>query len=229
MILRTLSSEAKRLVTPELASGEVDRWPERAYASHLGEMAREVDLDAFDDVVDRVIESSKRFETGIDAASAPGIHRALPLTRREAMDPGVWRFLTVVHQPEFVRHRWKNSTFQVMRSRFWAPGTRPDSNALGRLWWIAELTRQRRNYELTEKVLKKQALATNIFVREISWYRPAVAACARVLGSSPIVVVEGTMRRLTKTLSTVVLESLGEDDLVRLMKTLRGREERATR
>ncbi|MFW5921281.1 MAG: DUF6339 family protein, partial [Polyangiales bacterium] len=216
MSLKRLRAEGKRLVTADLASGEVDRWPERASAPFVSDAERAVGLGDFDAVLDEAIASTEAYDTAIDRWVAPRIHRALPLTRREASDPAVWRYLTVVHRPDFVRHRWEHRSLSTMRSRFWSLGTRPDSNALARLWWIAELTRgQDGAYELTERVLARQPLATNIFVRELSSYRPAVAACVEVLGDEPSHVIEASVRLLNKALSTVVLETRTEADLVR--------------
>src|SRR5690606_3886261 len=116
----------------------------------------------------------------LDAAVAPEIHQSLPLSRRVASDPGVWRFLTVVHRPDYVPHRWAMRSKAQMVRRYWDFGTRPDSNAFARLWWIAELTITKDAsgdpYHLTRRVLGAQPLATAIFTRTLSQYAPAVSA-----------------------------------------------------
>ncbi len=223
MILRVLHPDGRRLVEPELASGERNRWPEEAYASLSSEHPRLLVLDALDERLDALMADTTPFDASIDRRAAPAIHRALPLTRREAADPGVFRFLAVVHRPDFVRHRWEYRSWSTMRTRFWRPGTRPDSNAFARLWWIAELSRDGDDYALTERVLARQPLANNLFVRDMSSYRPLVEAYADVLDEAPSAIIEACTRALQRRLSTVVLESLSVDELRALLRELRDR------
>lgn len=222
MTLRSLHNDGRRLVTAELVSGELPRWPEQAYADLLREAPAPIELRALDRVLDETISSTAPFDATMDGQIAAPIHQALPLSRRDASEAGVWRFLTVVHRPDFVRHRWEHRSLTAMKSRFWAPGTRPDSNALCRLWWIAELTREGSDYRLTERVLARQTLANNLFTRELSWYRPAVQAYVDVLEDAPQPLPEQTMRRLTKALSTIVIESRDTAQLRELVRRLAG-------
>ncbi len=218
MLLRRLRNEGIQLVTPRLASGEEPRVAEAKYADLLEPCERELSLNALDAALDEILASSQPFDTSIDVRAAPAIHRALRLSRREASEPGVWRFLAVVHRPDFVRHRWENKSWSTMRSRFWSIGTRPDSNALCRLWWIAELSRQEDSYELTERALRRQVLANNVFVRALSFYQPAVRACIEVLENEPQEVIERAMLRFNRVLSTVSLESQSFEDLSSLLR-----------
>src|SRR5688572_8777547 len=99
--LAKLSDEGRRLISEELMRGAIEK-PERVHLEGLiDRFERKLDLDDFDEAVDRVIAETKRFDTAIDAAAAPELHRTLRLTRREAADPAVWRFLAVVHRPDF--------------------------------------------------------------------------------------------------------------------------------
>ena len=159
------------------------------------------------------------FDTALDADLAPRLHRALKLTRREAADVGLWRFLTVVARPDFVRHRWENKSWATMRTRFLRPGTRPDSNALGRLWWMAELTRADSDYSLTARMLKSQSLANAIFVRSLSYYQPAVVALVDTLENRGADEVERTMVRLTRWLGVTPLEGLSSEDISRRVRS----------
>jgi len=134
----------------------------------------------------------------------------------EAADEGVWRFLAVVVRPQFVRHRWENPTFALARSRFWGFGTRPDSNTFSRLWWIAELTREGRDYSLTERVLAHQSLANLIFTRSFCEHRPCVEACVEVFEPLTPEAMERAARDLHHGLSTRVLETLTTADVVEL-------------
>ncbi len=225
MILRSLHPDARRLVTAEFVSGQLERWPERAYVDLLSETSGELQLDELDSVLDRAIDTTERYDPTLDQQIAPQVHRAIPLSRRQARDSSIWRFLTVIHRPDFVRHRWENRALTTMKSRFWSFGTRPDSNALARLWWIAELTRNGTDYRLTTRVLNRGPLATSLFVRDLCWYRPAVHACVEGLEDASTAVIEATMRRLTKVLSTVLLETRNETQLRQLVDQLRRRAE----
>lgn len=212
-----LHPEAKRLVTPELASGELLHWTEHETAAVVDPWIRTLSLEPIDREFRRIIEDFEPFDTSIDAATAPALHRLLPMSRAEAADISIWRFLAVVCYPDFIRHRWENRSWATMRARFWAKGVRPDSNLFYRLWWIAELTRDQQDYSLTEQVLQKQHLANSIFVRGLSAYRPAVVACVTALSDVPAAIVDRTIRDLNKALSTIVLESCSEKELIELL------------
>jgi hypothetical protein len=216
--LLRLKLEGQRLATPELASGEQEVWPESTWAELVEPFPREVPLEAFHRAIDDVERQFQPFDTAIDAELAYRLHRALKLTRREAADPALWRFLTVVARPDFVRHRWENRSWATMRTRFLRPGTRPDSNALARLWWIAELTRTDSDYALTGRVLKSQSLANAIFVRSLSFYRPAVVALVDTLEDRGADELERTMVRLTRWLAVTPLEGLSTEDIGRRVR-----------
>src|SRR5262245_7010880 len=72
-----------------------------------------------------------------DAEAAVAVREHLALSRREAAITGMWQYATLVQMPEYVVWRWRSGG-QVPRTRFLDGWRR---NALGRLWWIAELTR----------------------------------------------------------------------------------------
>lgn len=227
MILQSLRAEGRRFVTPELASGQLAAVPAHDIAPLVEALPRDVPLEAFDAALDACLRTTRPHSARIDAALASEVHRTLSITRREAREPGIWRWLAVVHRPDFVRHRWENRSWATMRTRFWSLGTRPESNAFARLWWIAELTREGDDYALTERVFARQPLATNLFVRRtLSSHRPAVAACIAALEDRPAQVVEATMRALSRRLSTLLLESLDERALFAMVSTLRDRIER---
>ena len=208
-------------MTPALASGEVTRWPAEAWSDLVDPMPRAVSLDAMNALADEVQTRFAKFDTTMDAYLAPRLHRALRLTRREAADARVWRFLAIIAQPELVRHRWENVSWLTMRSRFVRPGTRPDSNAFSRWWWIAELTQHSGDYTLTERVLERQALCNAIFIRSLSFHRGAVSACVSELELETPDVIERVLLELNRWLSVVPLEGLTELDLVRRLRELK--------
>lgn len=204
---RGLAATGRRLVTRELASGQLARHPPQAWAEHGIEIGPELELDGFDQAIDTILATTEAYSPSIDRLAAPAVHRHLQLTRREAVDPALWRLLTVVHRPEFVRHRWEFLSWPSMRDRFWRAGMRHDSNAFARLWWIAELTVIDGDYSLTERALASQAVAIGVFARSFAQYKPAALACVEALEGQPTWVVESCLRRFNAYLSTIVLES----------------------
>ncbi|MCB9603189.1 MAG: hypothetical protein H6722_06640 [Sandaracinus sp.] len=227
MSLFALTPEAKSFVVPELASGQRELWQPGELRGVLSPFPtrREVDLDRLDARLDELFCRVPKHDARFDALVAPELHTLLPLTRREAAEPGVWRWLAVVHRPDLVRHRWENRSWAQMRRRFWSVGTRPDSNAFARLWWIAELTRDGSpdSYALTRRVFARQPLATGIFIRSLGHHRPAVVALVDVLELAPPDVVERTLRLFTAALSSRVLEAMDEASLRALVGELRER------
>jgi hypothetical protein len=185
-------------MTPEHA---LDRRLEQAVIRIYERYAREV-VERFDEA-----------DLQMDAFAAPAFHAALPLTRREAADPAPFRYLAIVRHPEVVRHRWPYRSFATMRQRFVRHGTRHDANAFSRWWWIAELTRDGSDYELTRSVLARSSLATHLFSRHLCHHRPAIQACIDVLGEAPGAEVEATLRIVGKALSTRVFEAMTREEL----------------
>ena len=225
MILHSLSPEGRRLVTPEFVSAEGEPWPEAAWLPLVTDASNPLSLDDFDALCDEAVAKFPRFDSRIDGWLASRLRRALPLSRREAADPGVWRFLGVVQRPDFVRHRWENLSWATMRDRFWSPGTRHTSNAFMRLWWIAEITREGNDYSLADRLLARASLTTQIFVRSWSVHRPAVGACVDTLSEAPAETVERSARELSRHLGAVPLEGLSRADLKRLVGRFAGKSE----
>lgn len=213
MKLLRLAPTGRCLVTRELASGHKPFYSEEEVVRFLESPILERELDAFSAAVDDVLASRERFSTDIDAALAPSLHASLPLTRREAADQGVWRYLAVVVRPDFIRFRWENRSWSTMQTRFWMQGTRPDSNTLGRLWWIAEMSREGDDYSLTREVLKRQTLANSLFVRSFAAHRPVLQAMVELFGDSEASTIERVTRRFNSRLTVRVLETMSVGDV----------------
>jgi hypothetical protein len=212
-ILQSLAPTGRRLVTPELASGEIERHPPEAWIDHVQPCPHVLELDALDVVLAELLAEPVTDPSAFDAKAAHSIHRALPLTRRAAADSGVWRFLAVVHAPALVRHRWRNESWTTMRDRFWKAGMRHDCNAFSRLWWIAELTTIDDDVSLTERAFSTQSVAIGVFIRNFAHYRPAARACIEALAEQPGWIVESVLRRFNAWLSTVPLEGCDFEQL----------------
>lgn len=185
------------------------------------------DLDELRRVLDVVMDSFDEHDPMIDSAAGPNVHQFIDITRRQAGDPGVWHYLTVVEFPEFVRYRWPYTTETAMREKFLKAGTDIYSNALHRLWWISELTYEidgdgERDYSLTEDVLANQTLANKIFDRWFARHKPAAVACAEVLleAEANSTVIEQTTLRFRETLSKVQLEGMSENEIRTLIEDI---------
>jgi hypothetical protein len=221
--LRRLRASGRHLVTEELARGTVGRYDEEALATHLAPAERQISLDGFDRALTATLDRFRRGDPRMDPELAEAVHRNLPLSRREAADPSVWRYLAVVRHPEAVRHRWEYRSFATMRSRFWQRGTRFDANAFSRWWWVAELTcEEGAPYELTRLALSNGALSTHLFTRQLAWHRPTLAACVRVLRDASGPEVKRTMRTFGKMLSLRVPEAMSGEALEALVREAAG-------
>jgi len=213
--LSILLPEGRRLLTREFLHDEHESWTDQDCQDVLAPLERPIAVDGFIAALPRRLPHNK---ADVDGEIAVAIHKSLPLQRREAADPGVWRYLAVVAAPGFIRRRW-SAEEDTFRSRFWRPGTRPDSNYYSRLWWIAELTSGNdRNYDRTRKALSSQALANAIFVRSLSHYFPAVKACVDVLGDEQSDTVHRVVREFFRALALLPREALTEYDIAELLR-----------
>jgi hypothetical protein len=193
---------------------------EEDVARFLDPPLEERPLDRLFEAVDALLPEVERFSTELDAALAPILHSKLPISRREAADPGVWRYLAVVARPDIIRHRWENRSWATMQTRFWMPGTRPDSNTLGRLWWVAEMSHEDGDYALTRQVLRRQTLTNSLFVRSFAAHRPVVRAMVEVLGDADSAVIERVTREFNARLSIHVLETMSLAGIKREIRDL---------
>lgn len=190
----------------ELSDDDVDEFVEPLPDGVSG------DLETLDERVDQVVSTHSQFETAMDGALAEAVHRNLDITRRVAGDPGLWHWLAVVRYPHFVRHRWEYNSEAAMREKFLGAGSDLYSNAIHRLWWIAELTRDGSDYTLTETVFSNQTMVNKVFDRWFARHRPSVVAVCDELADEPSWVIDETTRRFNHALSNIQLEGLTESD-----------------
>lgn len=182
-----------RLVTPNFRSGaeEVDFGDFLSSAPGL----EDIDLSRARSVVD---EAMRRFDDppASDAWLAPRLHAAIRLTRREAADRGVWRYLCLVWAPDYIRWRWSENGLDAAGDgaspaaleRFIGSDTK---NALGRLWWNAELIRNGDDYSPVPVAFKYQDIANNFMRMDLSSHRPTAQAFVRVIDELPAGVAHG--------------------------------------
>jgi hypothetical protein len=211
--LKRLTEDGRRLVGKQFLTGETTLEPEEmdTYVEPIsGDYS--VELASLDHEIDSVVDEYEKFDTKIDLALAEQVHRTLDISRRIAGDPGLWHWLTVVRYPEFVRHRWEFRSEEAMREKFLGAGSDLYSNALHRLWWIAELTSSEGDYDTTEKVFSNQTMVNKVFDRWFARYPPATVAICDELADEPSRVIDETTRRFNHRLTTIQLESLSEDE-----------------
>ena len=219
--LHRLRDDGRTLVSDRFMSGELGRLSDAVVEPYLEVCDPAIELAEFDAVVDAMLEAFPPRTPAMDVEAAPKLHASLSLDRRTASDPAIWRFLAVVHRPDFVRHRWEFATRATTLPRYWQLGTRPNSNVFARLWWIAELSAVNGDYGRTRKLLERRSLAQALFVRSFSRYEPAVVACYDGLADADGAVIEETLRRMNNRLSTIVVEGQSYDALLVLVEGLR--------
>lgn len=178
------------------------------------------DLDRLDCVVADACTEYPRYDTAIDGALAPEVHESLDVSRRVAGDPGLWHWLAVVRYPDLVRHRWEYSSEEAMREKFLGAGSDLYSNAIHRLWWIAELTHTADGYELTRNVFDNQTMVNKVFDRWFARYRPAVVAVCDELADEPSRIIDDVTRRFNHSLTSVQLEGLTEEDARQMIRCI---------
>jgi hypothetical protein len=106
----------------------------------------------------------------------PRVHATVRLTRREAADKRIWEYLTVVEFPHYVRWRWTNLDNPdkvVPQDRFLGEDSK---NALARLWWATELTRNGSDYKRSETALSISRFSVSWLHLILAHHRAAALA-----------------------------------------------------
>lgn len=211
--LNRLTEDGRRLVGQSFMKGETTLTAEQR-TEYVEPMPGHptADLGELDSAVQRMIEEYPQHDTAIDGALVETIHRRLDITRRTAGDPGLWHWLAVVRYPEFVRHRWKYRSEEAMREKFLGAGSDLYSNAIHRLWWIAELTSRGDDYSTTAVVFENQTMVNKVFDRWFARYQPAVQVLCDELADEPSRVIDEATRRFNHALTNVQLEGLSENE-----------------
>lgn len=195
--------------------------PEDIPKNFVTEIERDVPLSKLDETIENLIQETELQGDEIDRMAAPAIHKSLDLTRREAADMGLWRYLSIVRHPEFVRHRWGYSSRGEMRRRF-VGSNRWNSNTFSRLWWAAELTYDdSRGYELTRKAFTSQHVARSAFERLFGHHHDTATVFIEVFHGDPQEVVETAVKRFNRRLTTVRVEAIDSDRIEQLLREIR--------
>ena len=213
-ILTILDHNATRLLTPGFRGGlEAPDFGEYEQDIQLG---HPVDLDAVRSVIDEVMSRfSRRQVTEADVWLAPRLHHALRLTRREAANRGIWRWLAVVFAADYVRWRWGSPGGSPGHPDVAAQLERFDGadykHALARLWWMAELFRNGPDYGPVAIALGNQDIPNYLFRLDVAHHRPTVQAAVRVLDGRSGREANALAKAVNAAASTLALDVIGLD------------------
>jgi Family of unknown function (DUF6339) len=144
------------------------------------QLGRRVDLSSLIAVVDEAIHRYRHNPDQSDQWLAPRVHATLRLLRREAADKRIWNYVNIITKSDYVRWRFGESDEDgnsvVPLDRFLGEDSK---NALGRLWWIAELTRNGSSYFETADILKTSRFFVSWHPLDAMHHRPAALAVCR--------------------------------------------------
>lgn len=207
-VIKQLDHAATRLLTPAFRAGreEVD----------FSDYERDVFLGhevAIEPVRALLDESMARFTsdqgTECDAWLAPRLHYALRLTRREASNRGVWRWLGCVAAPDYVRWRWGTTEKEPPSDRFAGPERK---HTLGRLWWMAELFRDGPDYAPASAAMMNQDIPNNLFRMDVAHHRPTVQAAVHVLDGRSGREANALAKAINAAATTLLVDVIAPDE-----------------
>ncbi len=179
-VLRGLGAGVRSLIiNPAFRRGLERTIPVEAFIEDLS-FGRTIDLVPVRAVLQ---EAKSRYPNSekSDAWVAPRLHASLRLTRREAADKRLWSYLTIVEFPEYVWWRFLDADTpeqQVPVDRFMGEDSK---NALARLWWAAELTRNGKDYGPSEQASQLVQFFNRWLPMDFMHHRPAALAATRFM------------------------------------------------
>lgn len=208
-VLKGLSPAGRVLVTEDFRSGTVPTVDAEDFVTDLP-FDRVIDLTPLRGVITAAMTREPRDS---DAWLGPRIHATLRLTRREAGDKRVWEYLTVVEHPDYVRWRWGNSDHPedpVPQDRFLGEDSK---NALARLWWAAEMTRNGSDYSRTVRALNISRFSVSWLHLILSHHRAAALAVADFLHTFNTTGATDTQGQVMAKAVNVALRTISLDAL----------------
>lgn len=192
----------------------------------------EADLRLLGQVLDWVMSDECDLEKGdsdLDAAVAPAVRRCIDIPLRAAGDHRMWNYLAVGWRPDYVRYRWPfgggNRTVTSMREKFTKSMRDLYAPAFGRLWFMAELSRQGEDYGPTEELLSHQFPSNRLFDRQ-DLRQPDVVKAFSVTAEEtedPFVedsdLFEETAKSVSHELSSISAPALASEGVQKLIET----------
>lgn len=211
--LRELTEPGRREVERTIDAGDrvidIDDGTIREYSVPIQGLT--ANLDRLEDELALIRDDTDPYDHRIDARAAEPIREYLDISRRDAARDGLWHWLAVANFPEFVYHRWRESG--NVEEKFLAAGTDIYSNAIHRLWWGAELTRENGNYDRTEEMFEQGELANDVLDRWFARYTPAAKLSVDLLSGSDSDVISDVTRDFRNELSSYTLELMEDDEI----------------
>lgn len=209
-ILRALNMTCRVLFTDEFLDGTV----KTDFADHLvdASLDRTVDLTTADKLIERVM-GEVSFENNPESSDswlAPRLHAALRLRRAEAADRRIWSYLAAVRYPDYVRWRFPGSSGATSSKRF-IGGDR--DNALSRLWWGAEMTRNGSDYRPTVGAFERQDIPNTWFALDAFHNKAAALAALRMLPTMGARPINRLSTAFNHYLTTIMLDSIAPTPL----------------
>lgn len=208
--LRRLIPQARMLITKESfrdqSFGNLD--------GYIEDLPRAIDLAPLVRVVQTAMQIFSARDEESDGWLAPRVHASLRLFRSEAADQGIWDYLSVVTLRDYVLWRMAGEDGLV---------TDVDSiigpfrhQAVARLWWAPELSRNGSDYRPTEQAFSSQDAVNYLTNVDAFHNRPAALAYIRFIshksGDKPIKQrAIQTGKTLNHVLTTIVLDSFAPD------------------
>lgn len=138
-----------------------------------------VNIEPLIAMIDEAMQRFRNDPGNSDVWLAPRVHATLRLTRREAAERTIWYWLNVVAKPDYVRWRFggeRAASHVVTLDRFMGEDSK---NALGRLWWAAEMTRNGNNYSETVSILRTSRFFSSWQPLDVMHHRAAALAVCR--------------------------------------------------
>lgn len=208
--LRRLIPQARALITKESfrdqSFGDLNGYTQ--------DLPRPIDTAPLLRVVQTAMQMFPPRDEGSDRWLAPRVHASLRLFRSEAADQGIWDYLSVVVLRDYVLWRvaGKDGTINDLNEII-GPFRH---QAVARLWWAAELSRNGADYRPTQEAFSSPDAVNYLTNVDAFHNRPAALAYIRFIahksGEKPIKqrAIE-TGRTLNHVLTTVVLDSFAPD------------------
>lgn len=214
--LKGLPQAASRLVTPAFrADLETVDFGDFEKTHNLG---RSVALEGVRQLIDECMDRfTQRQTTEADAWLAPRVHYALRLSRREAGDRDLWRWLGCVFADDYVRWRWGSAEqdppnplkVAAKLDRFVGPER---NHAVARMWWMAELFRNGDDYLPVDRAMRNQDIPNNLFRHDIAHHRPTAQAAVRVLEGKIGREANALAKAINAAATTLQVDVIAPDD-----------------
>lgn len=232
--LRRLTAEGAAEITEAFATGEEDV-PRETFEEHSEPVpgGYDVDFEPVYEAVDEVVSEFDEESEEMDAVVAPVLHQQLDVPRRVATDTRMWYRLATVELRDYVRHRWGYDG--AIREKFRGDPRDIDSNAVLRLWWIAELTRVPPEapwaeafdvddeYELTRASLKFRSISNRIVDNRFHKVHPVAAAFVDQFRDADSDTVNDAPDPLNTALTLLPAEGWVSDNPVTFVENLKDR------